>query len=202
MFVMWVLVATLLVLCLIPKLKFIGAFAAPVLLAVGCFALMPALDPPHGPKPEFTGGLASLHITMILLAYGAFALSCVAGLIYLTQDRNLKANRVKAVLSLLPPIQRLERIIGESMFVGFLLLTAGLVLGAIFLWLNRDVLPLGPDLKIIWSAFVWLTYLGLLIARWRFSQSGRRLALSAVGVFVFIMLTFWGTNLLSPIHQN
>jgi ABC-type uncharacterized transport system permease subunit len=202
MFVMWVLVAALLALGLVPRLRFIGAFAAPVLLAVGIFALMPALDPPHGPKPEFRGALSSLHITMVLLAYGAFGLSCVAGLIYLTQDRNLKLNKARAILSILPSIQRLERIIGEAMFVGFLLLTLGLALGALFLVSNRELLPLGPDPKIIWSAFVWLTYLVLLVARWRFSPGGRRLALGAVSAFIFIMLTFWGTNLLSPIHQS
>jgi len=202
MFVLWVLVAALLVLGLIPRLRFVGAFAAPVLLAVGIFALMPALDPPHGPKPEFRGALPSLHITMILLAYGAFGLSCVSGIIYLTQDRNLKLDKARAILSLLPSIQRLERIIGEAMFIGFSLLTFGLAIGAVFLYLNRDNLPVGPDPKIIWSAFVWLTYLVMLIARWRFAPGGRRMAMGAVGVFAFIMLTFWGTNLLSPIHQN
>ena len=202
MFVMWVLAAALLVMGLIPRLRFIGAFAAPVLFAVGIFALMPALDPPHGPKPEFRGALPSLHITMVLLAYGAFGLSCVAGIIYLTEDRSLKLNKARAIVSLLPSIQRLERIVGEAMFIGFSLLTLGLALGAVFLISNRDVLTLGPDPKIIWSAFVWLTYLALLIARWRFSPGGRRLALGAVGAFVFIMLTFWGTNLLSPIHQG
>jgi ABC-type uncharacterized transport system permease subunit len=181
----------LLVLGLIPRLRFIGAFAAPVLLAVGIFALMPALDPPHGPKPEFRGALPSLHITMVLLAYGAFGLSCVAGIIYLTQDRNLKLNKARAILSLLPSIQRLERIIGEAMLIGFMLLTVGLALGAVFLHLNRDKLPVGPDPKIVWSAFVWLAYLALLIARWRFAPGGRRMALGAVGVFTFIMLTFW-----------
>ena len=202
MFVMWVLVAALLVLGLIPRLRFVGAFAAPVLLAVGIFALMPALDPPHGPKPEFRGALPSLHITMVLLAYGAFGLSCVAGTIYLSQDRNLKLNKARAIFSLLPSIQRLERIVGEAMFVGFSLLTLGLALGAVYLVLHRDKLPVGPDPKIVWSAVVWLTYLGLLIARWRFAPGGRRLAVGAVGAFVFIMLTFWGTNLLSPIHQS
>jgi ABC-type uncharacterized transport system permease subunit len=202
MFVTWVLMASLLVLGLIPRLRFIGAFAAPVLLAVGVFALMPALDPPHGPKPEFRGALPSLHITLVLLAYGAFAVSGIAGTIYLTQDRNLKLNKARAILSLLPSIQRLERIVGEAMLIGFVLLTAGLALGAVYLVLNRDRLPVGPDPKIVWSAVVWLTYLVLLVARWRFAPGGRRLSLGAVGAFAFIMLTFWGTNLLSPIHHS
>jgi ABC-type uncharacterized transport system permease subunit len=202
MFIMWVLVLALLFLGLIPRLRFIAAFSSPVLLAVGVFALMPALDPPHGPKPEFRGALPSLHITMVLLAYGAFGVSCVAGLTFLTKDRYLKQDKVRAITSLLPSIQRLERIVAEAMLTGFILLTIGLALGAVFLYLKRETLPIGPDPKIIWSGVVWLIYLILLIARWHYAPGGRRLALSAVAVFAFIMLTFWGTNLLSPIHQS
>jgi len=202
MFVTWALVLSLLVLGLMPRLRFLAAFAAPVLLAVGIFALMKQLDPPHGPRPEFRGALPSLHVTLILLAYGSFGLSCVAGFLFLWQNRNLKQDRTTAILSFLPSVQRLERIVGESMFVGWTLLTIGLALGAWYLLGHRDKLPSGPDPKIVWSAAVWLVYLGLLIARWKFAQSGRRLAWGAVGLFLFILLTFWGTNLLSPIHQG
>jgi hypothetical protein len=48
---------------------------------------------------------------------------------------------------------------------------------------------------------LWLIYLTLLLAHWRFAQRGRRFAWSAVGSFVFVMLTFWGVFLLSGIHH-
>jgi len=38
--------------------------------------------------------------------------------------------------------------------------------------------------------------------RWKFSQGGRRFALGAIGSFVFVLLTFWGVNLLSPLHNQ
>ena len=79
MFVAWTIVASYLVLGLWSPLRFLGAFASPVLFAIGVFALMPALDPPHGPRPEFSGGNTSLHAALILLAYGAFGLAAVSG---------------------------------------------------------------------------------------------------------------------------
>ena len=42
------------------------------------------------------------------LSYGAFGLSAVAALMYLTQERNLKFHKLQAIFSLMPPIQRLE----------------------------------------------------------------------------------------------
>ena len=59
----------------------------------------------------------------------------------------------------------------------------------------------GADPKILWSVLVWLIYLGLVVMRWKFSQGGRRFALGAIGSFVFVLLTFWGVNLLSPLHN-
>jgi ABC-type transport system involved in cytochrome c biogenesis permease subunit len=57
------------------------------------------------------------------------------------------------------------------------------------------------DPKILWSVLVWMIYLGLILMRWKFAQGGRRFALGAIGSFVFVLLTFWGVNLLSPLHN-
>ena len=57
------------------------------------------------------------------------------------------------------------------------------------------------DPKIVWSIVVWLLYLGLVVMRWMFAQGGRRFALGTIYSFVFVLLTFWGTNVLSPLHN-
>jgi ABC-type uncharacterized transport system permease subunit len=143
---------------------------------------------------------SSLHASLILLAYGAFGLSSVAAMMYLSQERDLKMHRLRAVLAILPPIERLEAAISQLMLAGFVLLTVGLVLGAGWLRHTKGVYYI-KDAKILWSLFVWLVYLGLLVLKWRFPQGGRRLAWSAFGSFCFILLTFWSFNLLSGIHN-
>jgi len=101
----------------------------------------------------------------------------------------------------MPPIDRLERVMSRLLTAGLVLLTVGLVLGA--MTLHRQDKPYSVwDAKVIWSAFVWLVYGGLLFLRWRGTQVGRRFAWGSVGGFAFVLLTFWGTNLLSNIHQN
>jgi ABC-type uncharacterized transport system permease subunit len=45
-------------------------------------------------------------------------------------------------------------------------------------------------------------YLAILVMRWHLSQGGRKFAWGAVGSFAFVLLTFWGTNLMSNIHQQ
>jgi ABC-type uncharacterized transport system permease subunit len=199
-FIAWTIVAAYLVIGLLPRLRFLGAFASPILFAMGVFALMPALDPPHAAQPDFSNGLTSLHAALILLAIGAFGLSAVAALMFLTEEHDLKFHKLRAIFSLLPPIQRLERVMNGLLFGGILLLTAGLSIIP-FLPTEKSDGHLKNDPLLPYSIFIWLFYLVLLVARWKFGQGGRRFAWSALGGFVFILLTFWGFLLLSPIHH-
>lgn len=200
-FAMWTIVAVYLVVGLWPRLRFLGAFAAPGLFAIGVFALMPSLDTPHNINPEFPVVWTSLHAALLSLAYGAFGLASVAALMYLTQEHDLKLHKLKAIFSLLPPIQRLEVIIGRLLVSGFILLTVGLAIGAYALAHAPNPQAYRGSPKIIWSAVVWLIYLGLIVMRWKFAQGGRRFALGAIGSFAFLLLTFWGTNALDTLHH-
>jgi HemX protein len=200
-FVDWTIVAVCLVLGLWPRLRYLGAFAAPVIVAIGVFALMPGLDPAHtGQPPLPANALVSLHAALTLLSYGAFGLSSVAAVMYLSQEHDLKFHKLRAVFALMPPIDRLEKITSRLLWAGLALLTAGL---ALIPWLPKSHPEphAGADPKVIWSALVWCLYLGLLVLHGRFAQSGRKFAWGAVAGFAFVVLTFWGVNLLSPSHR-
>ena len=199
-FASWTIVAVYLVLGLWARLRFLGAFASPLLFGIGVFALMPSLDV-HDGAAKTAGMWTSLHAALMSLSYGAFGLSSVAALMYLTQEHNLKFRKMQAIFSLMPPIQRLEAVVSGLLLCGFILLTAGLGLGAYDLAKIAHSTAYRADAKILWSAVVWVLYLGLLVMRWKFAQGGRRFALGAIGSFVFVLLTFWGSNLLSPIHN-
>jgi HemX protein len=203
-FITWTIVGVCLLAGLWPRLRFVGAFASPGLLAIGIFALMPSLDPDHTLAKQIPGTSVvwtSIHAALLALAYGAFGLSSVAALMYLTQERDLKLHRLKAVFARLPAIQRLETLIGVLLLTGFILLTTGLVIGGFVLGHLKNPEVYRGDPKILWSALVWVIYLGLLLMRWKFARGGRRIALGALGGFVFVLLTFWGTNVLSSLHN-
>jgi len=183
-----------------PRFKFLSAFTAPVLFTVGVFALMPSLDPPHGPKPEFSGAIRSLHAATILQAYGAFGLAAVAAGMFLMQRHDLKFHKLRAMLTLLPSIQRLEFITFRLVAVGFVLLTIGLVAGSQLP--AHEGKPYFSDSKVLWSALLWLVYLESLVAYKFFGQSSRRFATGVMIAFLFLLLTFWITNLYSALHNQ
>jgi len=200
-FAAWTIVAAYLVVGLWSRLSFLGAFASPVLFVTGVFALMPSLDPKPDVHPELPVIWTSIHAALMSLSYGAFGLSAVAALMYLTQERNLKFHKLQAIFSLLPPIQRLELVAGRLLVIGFGLLTVGLAIGVLDLARLNDPQAYRGDPKILWSIVVWLIYLGLIVMRWKFAQGGRRFALGSIGSFAFVLLTFWGSNALSQLHN-
>lgn len=197
LFISWTIVTAYLTLGAWSRLRFLGAFASPLLFIMGVFALMPDLDKvPHG----FVNGWSSLHAALIFLSFGAFGLGSVAALMYLTQEHDLKFHKLRAILSRLPPIQRLEKVVSGLVFAGLALLTAGLSLYPMLMRQKHGVY-FRSDPIILWSLFIWLLYVILLVMRWR-GQGGRRFAWGALGSFAFILLTFWGFMLLSTLHNS
>ena len=202
-FVAWTIVASYLVVGLFPRLRFLGAFAAPILFGIGVFALMPPLDAPHGPKPDFHTDWGSIHGALILLSCGAFGLSAVAGTMFLMQEHDLKYNKRRAILSLLPPIQRLDRVMAALLLGGVFFLTLGLAISPLLVAeKERQGVEFKGDPIVFYSIFIWMVYVTLLFLRLRFAQGGRRLAWGVVGSFAFLLLTFWGFMLLSPLHNQ
>jgi len=199
-FLLWALGLACLAYSLLPRFKFLCAFTTPVLFTVGVFALMPSLDPPHGPKPEFSGALRSLHAATILQAYGAFGLAAVAAGMFLMQQHDLKFHKLRALLSLLPSMQRLELITFRLVAVGFVLLTIGLAAGSQLP--RQDGKPYLFDIKVIWSMLLWVVYLESLVAYKILGRASRRIAVMAIIAFAFLLLTFGLTNRFSPLHQD
>ncbi|MGA2245898.1 MAG: cytochrome c biogenesis protein CcsA [Verrucomicrobiota bacterium] len=199
-FLLWALGLASLGYSLFPRLKFLCAFTSPVLFAVGVFALMPALDPPPGPNPEFSGALRSLHAATILQAYGAFGLAAVAAAMFLAQQHDLKVHKLRALLSLLPSIQRLELVAMRLAMVGFALLTIGLAAGSQLP--RKEGVSFFADAKVLWSALLWLVYLEALVAHKFFARPARRFAVGIIVAFAFLLLTFWITNLFSGLHHS
>jgi len=177
MFLGWALATVYLLIGLLPRLRFLGAFASPGLLAIGVFVVLFWNGPVLAPHPELVSQefssqlkmlhwLMSLHAALALLAYGAFGLSSVAALMYLTQERNLKFHKLQAVRSLMPPIQRLEATTARLLLGGFILLTIGLAIGVYVLVHLKNSYSYLNNPEIGLSVAVWLFYLSLAIMRW------------------------------------
>ena len=201
-FILWVTALGYSVLGLWPRLRFLGAFASPFLFGLALFSVfllfLKGDELAVKNQPE---GWVSLHVTLIALAYGSLGLSFGGSLMYLSQERDLKFHKLRALVSRMPPIEHLEKVMVRLLLTGLVLLTFGLLSGLVGLK-PPDGQSFWSDPKVIWSVLVWMAYAGLLLWYRRTQHAGHRLALGNCAGFCFILLTFWGANLLSSIHNQ
>lgn len=195
MFIAWALVLIYLVVGAAFRISFLGAFAIPLVVALGAVALILPLDQPHDLSP-FKSPSLGMHAALSLVAYGAFALAFITGLMYLVQEHQLKTHKLYPLFHRLPPIESLDVINYRLLLGGFVLLTLGIVFGFV---LGVQFLKTDPP-KTAWSLLVWVIYTLLVLARMTQRVRGRKVALVSIAVFLFVILTFPAINLVSTQH--
>jgi cytochrome c-type biogenesis protein CcsB len=99
--------------------------------------------------------------------------------------------------SILPSVDSLENIMYQSVAVGFVFLTIGIILGAVwakYAWGGYW----SWDPKETWSLITWLVYAAYLHARYIKGLKGKPLAYFTILGFLSVIFTYYGVNLIIP----
>ena len=175
------------------RLSLMGAFTAPLVFGLQTFALLAPIDVRRPLRYAPTPWL-EFHASVSLVAYGAFALACVAGLMYLVQERQLKRRKLNSMFYHFPPLTDLFAAITRLLWLGFGLLTLGITAG---FWTGQPI-PYG---KVAWSLGVWIFYAAILLARHLGTTAPRRIAALCVVAFSGALTLLWGSTFLSQTHS-
>ena len=163
------------------RLSLLGTFTAPLVFLIQVVAqLLPAASVAPVFKKS-AGFWPELHAAISLVAYGAFALACVAGVMFLVQERHLKRHNLNSFFQSLPPIANLAVAVQRLMLAGFVLLTIGIVAG---FFAGHT-----PAATIALAAGVWLPYGAILVMRRTHRFSSRRIAWLSVVAFTLALGT-------------
>ncbi len=174
------------------RLSLMGAFTAPLVFLLQAFALIMPIDIHHSTKLPANSWL-EFHASMSMVAYGAFALACIAGAMYLFQERQLKTHQLGSIFYQLPPLSDLFAAITRLLWWGFALYTVGLVSG---FFVGQPL----PRLQIICAIAVWILYGAILQGRHLRWLAPKRVAALCIAGFAAALTLLWGITFSAQIH--
>jgi cytochrome c-type biogenesis protein CcsB len=140
-------------------------------------------------KPVLKSGWLGVHTSFAVLGDSAFAFSFIVSIMYLIQERQLKAKHLGAIFHRLPSLDIMDTLGYKALTLGWPLFTLGMITGSI--WANSAWGTYWSwDPKETWSLITWVIYLVLLHLRtigWR----GRKMAFLSILGFVFVLVSFF-----------
>ena len=167
------------------RVSLLGVFTAPVVVVFQTVALLPGVLHAFPEKVSGTDPWRETHAALSVLSYGALALAGVAGVMFLVLDRQLKEHHLKSGLFRnLPPVRELLKSTVRLLWLGTVLLTAGIVAG--FLMPQTG----SGRGHLIAAVATWIGYALLLMVKTTRGLTGRRLSLAAVGLFLISLTVF------------
>src|SRR5262249_36108231 len=141
----------------------------------------------------------SIHVTLVIASYAAFAVTFVFGLMYLIQEREVKAKRLGGSSARRAAGNTCRQLGDPGVTAGFALLTLGVATG--IFWNNqRDGRYWHNDPKEVMALVTWIVYLFPIHYRLTAGWRGRRAAWMSIAGFVVVILTWLGARGLGGYH--
>ncbi len=173
------------------RLEVMGVVILPLVVALMLMTLLIPAGQAEIPD-RFRSLARAVHIIPAVLGVGALFLTFAASLLYLIQERALKAHRPVTFFLRLPSLERCERLGHVSLSLGFLLLTFVIATGAAaatlgapgdWQWVLREK----------WALAAWLLFAAVMYDRvfsggWR----GRKAAYLSILGFCAVILRMLG----------
>ncbi|MDB4970605.1 MAG: cytochrome c assembly protein [Myxococcales bacterium] len=176
-FAAWLICGAYLALSFRFRVPVVGALVVPVTMVLDLAArLSPQHEPSHG-----VSTLGLTHITLATAGVALFAVAAGAAVVYLVEERNLKAHRAQKMFKRGgASLETLDRLNRRCIVFGFPLFTVALITGAVWGVQLHDQL-FTPQYSI--AAAAWLMYAVLIVARVTAGWRGRRAAIMTLGGF-------------------
>lgn len=144
-----------------------------------------------GPSTRELDWRLELHAWFALLAYATLAVAALLAIMLWLQERTLRRHEFRGWLRVLPPLTELETLLFRTIAVGFVLLTATLLTGVLFV---EDFFAQHLIHKTVLSVLSWLVFGALLFGRWRYGWRGTKAVRLTLVAMALLVLAFFGSK--------
>ncbi len=177
------------------RISALGAFILPLVSLLTIFSQL-IWEENHSIPPGLRSGWVYFHSSIAYLAYAAFLLTFISGVLYLIQENELKEKKFRFLYFHLPSLQVCDELMKRSLFFGFVAMSLTIVSGSI--WAQQAWGRFWDwDPKETAALITWAIYLVLLFYRLSAMWSGKRAAYISIIGFISTLFTFginWGLH--------
>lgn len=143
------------------------------------------------PRPPAMTWQVQLHAWLALLAYATLAVAALLATLLWLQERAMRNREFHGWMRALPPLTQLESLLFRTLSVGFLLLTAALLAGVLFV---GNLFAQHLVHKTVLSLLSWLIFAVLLFGRRRWGWRGTRAVHWTLAAMAMLLLAFFGSQ--------
>ena len=156
-------------------------------ISILCSLFMPSSYVPHS---EYTSGLA-LHIVLAILSTSVITIGAVQSMFMAYENQQLKQKHGYRLIKHMPPLQTMESLLFEIIWVGILLLSGVIVTGILF---TEDFLGQHLSHKTFLSISSWIVFAILLWGRHFSGWRGATAIRWTLTGFLFLILAYFGSK--------
>lgn len=194
-FFAWCIALILLIAHFRYRLPVLGASILPLITLLTVLSQLMWEDD-YALPPGLNSVWVHFHVTVAFIAYAAFFLTFVSGILYLIQENELKEKRFRFLFLRLPSLPVCDELLRRSLVVGFIAMSLTLISGAV--WAEQAWGRFWDwDPKETASLVTWTIYLVLVAYRFSAKWQGRRAAYISIVGFASTLFTFginWGLH--------
>lgn len=183
------------------KNRSLGGFAIPIAFLLLAYAsIAPGVTDRIQPLvPALQSNWLTVHVLTCFLGYASFAMAFALGImsLFLRPD---EAAGERGFFRLIPPADKIDELLYQSVVLGFVLLSLGIMTGSVwahYAWGSYW----SWDPKETWSLITWIVYALMLHIRSVRGWRGRRMAVLSLIGFASVLFTYLGVNLLDSLHS-
>jgi cytochrome c-type biogenesis protein CcsB len=194
-FFAWTISLTFMLASLRYRITALGAFVLPMVSALVIISEL-IWEENKSIPPLLRSNWLYFHTSVAFLAYAAFFITFISGVLYLIQEKELKDKKFRFLYFRLPSLQICDELLQRSLFVGFIAMSLTILTGAF--WAQQAWGRFWSwDPKETASLISWAIYLLLVHYRLSSDWRGHRAAYISIVGFISIMFTFginWGLH--------
>ncbi len=131
------------------------------------------------------------HIILSILAYSVFSLCALQAVVLALQERELKHRHLSGLLNALPPLQTMEAMLFELLWVGLGLLSVAIISGAIYI---DSLFAQHLVHKTVFSLIAWSIFATLLWGHHRLGWRGHTAVRWTLAGFSLLALAYFGSK--------